>query len=231
MKVLIIYGTNRKGFTYKSMEVFKRELKQLAERLEEIEFEEVFVPEAMPYICSGCKTCLIRGIEYCPHSASMLPIIKQMREADGIIIASPTYVFDVTGGLKNVLDHLFTLWLSHRPEPIFFNKVGFSFATAAGAGMKNTHRTIRSTFKYLGFRKIYSFSVREAQYGQNVEGMRKKARKRAKIFYKALVHQNLGSTNLFRYIMMKLMAKMINTYNENGIVGLDKKYWKEKGWL
>ncbi len=231
MKILIIYGTDRKGFTYKSVEVFKSELKQVAGGLAELEFEEVCVPGAMPYICSGCKTCLIKGIEHCPHSASMLPIINQMKEADGIIIASPTYVFDVTGALKNLLDHLFTLWLSHRPETIFFNKVGLSFVTAAGAGMRSTHKTIRSTFKYLGFRKMYDCSVREAQYGQNIEGMRKKARKTAKVFYKALTNEKLGSTHLFRRIMMKVMAKMINTYDENSIMGLDKKYWKEKGWL
>ncbi|MDO5520930.1 MAG: NAD(P)H-dependent oxidoreductase [bacterium] len=52
------------------------------------------------------------------------------------MIDSPCYCMGMTGALKSFLDHLAYLWLSHRPHPQMFHKVGVVISCAGGAGAK-----------------------------------------------------------------------------------------------
>ena len=45
-------------------------------------------------------------------------------EADLIILASPVYVYHVTGAMKALLDHYGYMWMAHRPEEAMFKKTG-----------------------------------------------------------------------------------------------------------
>ena len=65
-----------------------------------------------------------------------------MLSSDVIIIGSPTYVLEMTGHLKHFFDHIFTAWLSHRPEPPMFTKTAVVVSTAAGFGMDGVTKSI-----------------------------------------------------------------------------------------
>jgi multimeric flavodoxin WrbA len=47
--------------------------------------------------CSGCKLCFDKGEQFCPHNDDRDAIIAKLEEADGVVFASPSYVFQISG--------------------------------------------------------------------------------------------------------------------------------------
>ncbi|WP_417145060.1 flavodoxin family protein [Raoultibacter massiliensis] len=70
---------------------------------------EFFLPRDMPKFCCGCFSCIRNGIEACPHSNKMQPILNGMYEADLMIFTTPVYVMRTSGSMKAFLDHCFAL--------------------------------------------------------------------------------------------------------------------------
>ena len=56
----------------------------------------------------------------------------------------------MTGQLKTFLDHMGYRWLSHRPHPQMFRKIGLAVSTAAGAGAKRVTKDLRRRYFFWG---------------------------------------------------------------------------------
>lgn len=84
-----------------------------------------------------------------------------MDEADVIILASPVYVYHVTGAMKAFLDHYGYRWMVHSPEESMFKKQGVCISTAAGAGVKSTNKDLMDSLFFGGVAK-------RCQYGTAV---------------------------------------------------------------
>jgi len=56
--------------------------------------------------CIGCYTCWTKTPGECIYKDDMIELRKKYREADLVIFASPLYIFNVTGILKNFMDRL-----------------------------------------------------------------------------------------------------------------------------
>ncbi|GIM30407.1 flavin reductase [Clostridium polyendosporum] len=227
MKVTIIYGNNREGNTYNCVSVFKNQLREY----NNIDYAEYFVPRDMPYFCSGCMNCICNGEDKCPHYKTMKPIIDDIMTSDGVILASPVYVMNVSGSMKALLDHLAKMWMPHRPNIEIFQKVGIAISTAAGAGIKEANKTLTNTFKFMGFKRYYSLGCRAIDLENRDIKTQKRIEKSAKRFYKALLHRKELKPKLFTKMFFRIMCSMIKDYDDYGRFALDKKYWRENGWL
>ena len=89
MKITVVYGQNHKGSTY-------RIARMLAEKLDG-DISEIFLPRDFGEFCVGCAKCILHDAKDCPHAESLQPITQKLDEADVIILASPVYVYHVTG--------------------------------------------------------------------------------------------------------------------------------------
>ena len=132
MKITVINGSMRHGITWHCLEIMKQELAEYGE----VEVEEFFLPEDMPHFCQGCFSCFMKGEDTCPHAAAVQPLAQAILRADVVALTSPVYAMDVSGQMKALLDHLCYQWLSHRPHPLMFNKIGLILTTAAGSGLR-----------------------------------------------------------------------------------------------
>ena len=116
MKILALVGSYRKrGNTARIVAMIAEELQKLATTADEIlEVETVYLAHQDIGLCRGCRVCFDQGEELCPLRDDLLAIKTRMEEADGFIIASPVYVHDVNGVVKNWIDRL--AFVCHRPE-------------------------------------------------------------------------------------------------------------------
>ncbi len=127
MKITVINGNARHGSTWNCKELFCKELA----KYEEVCQTEFYMPKDSPSLCVGCFNCFFHGEHKCPHCEQIKPIVAALEEADLIIMTSPVYACDVSGGLKVLLDHLCYMWMSHRPNPKMFQKTALTIVTTA----------------------------------------------------------------------------------------------------
>ncbi|KUO51053.1 MAG: hypothetical protein APF76_16285 [Desulfitibacter sp. BRH_c19] len=145
MKVLAIIGSPRKGNTTKVVQQIERELKN---QREDICFEYLFLKDTNLKLCKGCFACIAKGEHFCPIKDDLLIVTEKMFNADGIIFASPVYVFNVSTLMKNLIDRL--AYMSHRPQ--FFGKSAMAVVTSGGGGIPETLKYLESVLHGWGFR-------------------------------------------------------------------------------
>lgn len=78
-----------------------------------LEIERISLGQLDLNTCRGCRVCFDKGEEKCPLKDDVLSIRDKMILADGILAASPVYVEDVNGIMKNWIDRM--AFNCHRP--------------------------------------------------------------------------------------------------------------------
>ncbi len=230
MKVTVIHGNGRRGSTWHAADAVIRALS----RRTQTQVTEFFLPRDMPNFCAGCFTCFLRGEEKCPHAATVQPIAGAILAADLVILTSPVYVYDVTGQMKTLLDHLGYLWMPHRPQPEMFKKIALTVVTTAGGGTRRAAGTLRKSLSFWGVRRIYSLGTAVAANGwENVAVKRKakierKAEKAAKRIARAVARGDRLPYPPLRRLLFGVMASM---QKKNTWGPLDNTHWKKNGWL
>ena len=221
MKIVIINGQNHKGSTYHIADKLARKVGG--------EITEFFLPKDFGEFCLGCTQCFTTDERKCPHYNKLKPITDAMDEADLIILASPVYVYHVTGSMKAFLDHYGYRWMVHRPEEKMFRKQGVCISTAAGAGMKSANKDMADSLFFWGIPKVYKYGNAVASIDWNHVSDKKmqEIEKKTDSLAKAIIRNNgrvkAGlKTKGFFHIMRALQKK---GWNER-----DVKYWREKGW-
>lgn len=135
--VTAILGSARKhGVTFRATRRFLDDL----EALGGVRCDVVFLSDCNLGLCRGCKACFLRGEEYCPLEDDRDLLLEKMARADGVVLATPNYSFQVSGLMKVFLDRLgFAL---HRPR--FHGK---TFTSIVAEGLFGG----RELVKYLDF--------------------------------------------------------------------------------
>jgi len=221
MKITLIHGQNRLGSTYHIA-------RMMAEKIGG-EIEEFFLPKDCGEGCHGCFICLYKGREHCPHYGQIGSILDSMLSSDVIIIGSPTYVMEMTGHLKSFFDHLFTAWLSHRPEAPMFSKIAVVISTAAGFGMNGVTKSMAKQLFYLGVPKVYRLPVRVAATSwDDVKGKDIIDAKAEKIAQKIIQKNGKVKPGIKLKFMFSILRQM---HKNNDWAPLDKKHWTDNGWL
>ena len=139
MKLLGICCSPRKGKNSETM--LRTALGAAEEKGAEVEFFGVVGKNIHP--CDGCWSCGKRG--ECHIDDDMQELYVKMKAADGIILATPVYFFDVTAQAKIIMDR--TCALQPFGEPLR-NKVAGIMACAGSTGIMDTVKSIQAFFAF-----------------------------------------------------------------------------------
>ncbi len=223
MKITLIHGQNHKGSTYHIA-------RMTAEKIGG-DIDEFFLPRDFSDGCSGCLACLHKGREHCPRSEKVGKIFGSMLSADVIILGSPTYIMEMTSHLKGFLEHIFTAWLSHRPEEAMFSKTAVVVSTAAGMGMYGVTKSMAKQMFYLGVPKVYRlpFRVMASDWDGVNDKIKTKIESKTNAIARKIISRNgraaPGIKTKFIFSMMRAFQK------NNDYAPLDKEHWISKNWL
>lgn len=218
MKVLIINGSPRRENTWKIVCRVKETLTSLNES---VIFDEVdLIDENIPS-CVGCYNCFMNGEDTCPHANVIQPIVNKMKECDGLIITSPVYALNVSGLMKNLIDHL--AYFYHRPY--FFEDKSMVVVTTAGAAHKKVGKYLDETLRNWGYNQRFRlcFVHSHDSHGYLPLDTKQKIDKESVKFYSSINEKKLKSPSmkaLFMYNVWRAMAS-------NGHIPFDRDYWVE----
>ena len=101
MKILAIHGSPR-TLRSTTRQLVNMVLEGAAEAGAETELVDLCDLTITP--CTACEGCLYNGI--CVFEDDMPTLVARMKEADGIIFASPVYIDNVSGQMKVFFDRL-----------------------------------------------------------------------------------------------------------------------------
>ncbi|HWQ58536.1 MAG TPA: NAD(P)H-dependent oxidoreductase [Clostridia bacterium] len=233
MKITLINGNLRHGSTWHCADAIVQELAKL-DKNKENEVVEFFLPRDMPQFCRGCFSCIYNGEGTCPDAESIRPIVRAIEAADLVVLASPVYAFDVSGQMKTLLDHLCYMWMSHRPNPAVFRKIGLTVATAAGMGLGHTTKTMKDSLSYWGMKKVFTFAqpVAAMKWSDVSEKTQAKIRGQAKALARriarAVARAGKRPNPPLRSVFFSMMAGMQRGNDWNPT---DRTHWEAQGWL
>lgn len=126
MKVIAINGSPRKnGNTSQALKIMADELEEQG-----IEVEIIQIGHLNIHGCIGCGYCRTSAENQCVFKDDIVnDVAKKMREADGFILASPTYYAGIAGTMKAFLDRVF-----YTSSKYFKYKVATSISVVRRAG-------------------------------------------------------------------------------------------------
>ena len=135
MKILVILGSLRKGNTYHTVQAIEK----LHKKIDDCEYEYIFLKDLDFDLCKGCFTCIAKGEEYCPLKDDRDRVIQKIESSDGVILASPNYAANVSWLMKNFIDRF--AYTCHRPK--YFNRKFMLLVTSGSKmGAKNAIKAL-----------------------------------------------------------------------------------------
>lgn len=222
MKIVIINGQSHKGSTYNVA-------RSLATKISD-DIKEFFLPRDFDDFCKGCCTCFFKSEMNCSHYGKLKDITDAIDEADVIILASPVYVFNVTGAMKSFLDHYGYRFMVHRPDEGMFHKQAVCISTAGGGGTGSTNKTMAHSTLFWGCARTYKIgvNVREVSWDRVDLKIKEKIEKKTnKIANKILKN----GVNVKTGLKTKILFSVLRLMHKKGLNETDKIYWQNKGWL
>ena len=231
MKITVINGTEKHGFTYRLKEMFLEPFKGKAE------ITEFYLPKDGPGFCIGCTTCFTKDPNLCKDAASVQKIAKAMLEADLLVFTSPAYVMHATGAMKALLDHFGYRWMPHRPAKEMFSKRALIITQSLGAGEKSAAKDIKDSLSWWGISyiknsrfklmsEIHWDMISEKKRLKMTKGMASMAKKFAAIDYSKPAHTSLLTKG--KFYAVRILQKNLGKKNPEYT---DFNYWKANGWL
>jgi multimeric flavodoxin WrbA len=172
----------------------------------------------------------MKGEEFCPHREYVTPIKNALRDAELIILASPVYVFHVTGQMKAFLDHLGFQFMSHRPDKSMFSKTALIVSTAAGGGMRTAINDMALNLNYWGVSKIFKFgyAVYATRWEDVAENRKIKIERKINNISRRILSK---SKKIKPSIKTKIKFSLFRMMQRKFGIPYDKNYCKEQGWL
>lgn len=224
MKVLVIIGSPRKGNTYRAAE----RIREILQSYSPVEFEYIWLRDENLGFCRGCFTCIAKGEENCPVKDAAPAIEQKMRDADGVIFASPVYGMNVSGLFKVFVDRF--SYIFHRPR--FFEKKALLLSTAGAVGNSEVLKYLRLVAQVWGFEVAGEAglitppgTIPEYRERENEEI----CTRAAAVFHTALTSPRRKSPDLNDVIIFHAQRGSFGELREQA--PLDYQYWKEHGWL
>lgn len=140
MKVLAVSGSARKdGNTSILVKTTFKELEA-----EGVETELIELAGKRIHGCIACYKCFENLDKQCAFKDDLDPVIEKMAQADGIILASPTYFSDVTAEMKALIDR--AGFVGRANAGLYRRKVGAGIVAVRRAGAMHTFDTLNHFF-------------------------------------------------------------------------------------
>lgn len=207
-KVVALLGSKRRGNTYHLLIQIKA---LLAENDVDLEIIELYRFEIKD--CAGCTVCVSKGS--CILSDDVPQIMEQLVKADGIILASPVYLQQVSGKIKTFIDRTCSWY--HRPA--LTKKPILCVATTKGSGLKATLSYLQNVATQWG-------ALNAGAIGRTIFNLEKPVGKReiAK-FLQLLDDPESYAPTLHQLIEFEVQKSLALTLSE-----LDTAYWNAHNW-
>ncbi|MFD2724676.1 flavodoxin family protein [Hyunsoonleella rubra] len=217
LKIVAICGSPHRGNTYNILSMLERSHP-------EVDFKILMLAEVDLKDCFGCYSCINNGEESCPLTDDRDMIIKEMKDADGTIFASPTYARTISALMKKFVER--TSFIAHRP--IFFGKYALALATCAGFGADLTCKYLTENFGQCGFKFIPSVELKVATKSQNeTDHNRRKALNAYKKLIKAIKAHEKFEPSLGQLVYFNIFKSISELNKLKGWA--DYEFYKEKG--
>ncbi len=222
-KILVIMGSPRKGNTFHACE----ELRGMLEKELPVEFEYLWLKDADLQPCRGCLACFAQGEDRCPCHDDVPVIAQKMRDADGVVFATPVYAFNVSGLMKTFIDRF--SYVFHRPR--FFDKKAILITSTGMFGNDDVLKYLDSVARLWGFEvsaragTVAATPVPPYRADRN----RKAIARAARDFAAALRSPARKSPGLYDVIVFFGQRGAFRQLKE--VSPADYRYWKEKGWF
>jgi multimeric flavodoxin WrbA len=223
MRITAFVGSARKKHTYAAVEQFMRDL-QLSE---DFDYEIVTLNDYDIRICRGCKLCLDRGEELCPHKDDRDKLIAKINNSDGVVMASPNYSFQVSGLMKVFLDRLGFIF--HRPR--FFGKTFTSIVVQGVYGGKKINKYLDFVGKGLGFEVVKGCCLNsmEPMTRKDQEIFDRKLKVLSGKFYSSLCRKEYPVPTLFELMVFRMSRTGFKMALDDS--WKDYRYYRENGWF
>lgn len=228
MKIVVVHGQSHKGVTYTATH---KVIDNLG-KYEEYELKEFFLPNDGPTFCYGCNNCFLKGEDECPEAMKVQPIWKAILWADIVILDTPVYVMDMSGAMKNLLDHFAYAWVTHRPEPSMFKKVGIAACSSAGAPCGSVTKSLASKLGWMCIGKVVQMPfISSAMNKSDIspEKMKEIEKKSLKTATKAYNFIKSPHTSIKTKFLFGMMRKM-QCSDDAAWNPTDQNWWKEHGF-
>ncbi len=229
MKILVLNSSFRKdGNTQRTVECIMEEyIKMAGIKNNPPEFETIYLAYEDIWSCRGCRACFDKGEGSCPNKDGVPAIKASLDSADGVILASPVYVEDINGIMKNWIDRM--AYNNHRPS--LMGKPAIAVTTSGAYSTGHALKTIATAYSAWGgvlcgqgkFR-TGAHSNKESIKCGNYKRIRKLAGKLLSALGREKAHPTVYSLVAFR-VQQRYWQKKDDTGS------YDYLYWKEKGWL
>ena len=231
MKIISIVSSGRKnGNTARIVKHLQEAVLQQAVKKNILaEFEQIDLANSNIQFCMGCRVCFDKGEALCPLKDSLLAVRNKIDQADGVIFASPVYVEDVNGIMKNWIDRM--AFNCHRPA--FAGKAA-AIITNSGVGSSNhALKTIKSALLTWGFSVAVQSKFRTGaliteeqlniRYGNKIKTVAGK-------LFNTIYRKRAEYPSFYSLMVFKVQQRYwLKTKNE--LNTYDYLYWKRRGWL
>jgi multimeric flavodoxin WrbA len=222
-KVIAFVGSARKRLTHYAVCRLLDNLHSLGE----IETAIIALSGHRLGTCRGCKVCFEKGEEFCPLKDDRDVLIEKMMAADGVIIATPNYSFQVSAFTKIFLDRLGFVF--HRP--CFFGKTFTSIVAQGIYGGGKVVKYLDFVGNFLGFNTVKGSCVTALEPMTEMEKQKidKTLEEQSKRFYERLLKPAFPAPTLLKLWGFRMgrtsVSLMLDSSNR------DYSYYQEKGWF
>ena len=228
MRMLALVGSYRKkGNTARIVQMIEARMHALAtQHATPLEFETLFLGDMDIRPCRGCRACFDHGEDACPLKDDIPLIRAKMDAADGLLLASPVYVDDVSGLVKNWMDRL--AYLCHRPT--LGGKCAYPLAMVGGSATGHTLRTMNAALLTWGYHLVGQMGLKMGALAsaENLSRYQPAADKVADKLYHA-VAQKQALNPAFVSLLAFKVQQLAWQHEPPG--SYDHAYWQARGWL
>lgn len=216
-------GSDRKKWTWQAVRELEKNLSQYGD----VNFETVFLKDCNLEFCRGCTLCFDKGEDTCPLKDDRDALLEKLERSDGVILASPSYAFQVSARMKNFLDR--TAFIFHRPR--FFGK---TFTAVVAQGMPVGGSAVRKYLERcggnLGFNVIKGACVwtLEPMPEDRLRKLEQDMKKLAERFHKQLLRTAPPVPSLYKLMLFRFSRSGVKQVPEELY---DYSYFREHGWF
>ncbi len=229
MKIVSIVSSYRKnGNTSNVLKLIENNITILAKRNNvSLEIERIMLGHGDVKVCRGCRLCFEIGEEKCPLKDDLLLIKDKLLGADGIILASPVYVEDINGIMKNWIDRM--AFYCHRPT--FAGKTALLITTSGIGSTNHSLNTMKRAIQAWGFYiageckfrtgALMNISAINELYSNKITRISNK-------LYESIARNKAINPKFYSLVSFKVQQKYWQKHKDDSI---DYWYWAEKGWI
>lgn len=229
MKIVCVVSSARQnGNTERIVKLMENQLVKIADKNTELTIEHVSLYKQDIRICRGCRVCFEKGEDHCPVRDDLRDIKDKLMDADALILASPIYVEDVNGIMKNWIDRM--AYNCHRP--MFHGKCAILITTSGAGASGRSLCTMKNALTSWGYHIVHmtNFRMGALMADQQIEEKYIDTITHCAGLLIDSVKKKRAYRPSFRSLLsFHIQQKYYRTSKNAG--SLDRSYWQENGWL